>query len=142
MFNLYSKIRNELGGPPSELIGPSYKVRVHKEDIIDQVNRLKQDYERDGNFPCKWMQEHRHYGKLRKGLSESRETPRIVTSSDCISLISLDADKIVVFFRSSHASRLLPVDLSFLLLLQMDFNRLFSRDYVDYYLHFGSLHVY
>lgn len=145
MTNLYESLVDELlrEGTPLGMLTETFGVHRRIEMPYQYVSESIKTF-RDVLPTYQWTHrenmERLHYNKLRYSLSHSfaenwfykkewiGETRRVIAlSSDCISSISLylrpDPDRIMmsVYFRSSHLTRLFPVDFSFLINLPQMF---------------------
>ncbi len=154
-----------------ECIGYSFGIAMNLDQIHLERSMLK-DSLPSFDWEKKEEQELSHYNKLTWGLVHSfgenwfykKEAPditrrAIVTSSDCISAISLhirhNTMYVVTMFRSSHYDRLLPSDMRFIAGIPEMYLKELGRireafdvtswntpqvDKVEFYFNFASLH--
>jgi len=158
-------------GELTEIIGVNCKVELPFYAVPGSLTQFRQ-YLPKYPWDHRRNMEYLHYNKLRYALSHAfaenwfykkewiADTRRVIAlSSDCISAISVYVRNhhlyLVVYFRSSHLTRLLPVDLSFLVSLPHQFmsdligtvetfeipNEVPSIIDTTYHLSFGNLHA-
>ena len=183
--NIYEEIRDDLEeygidrpNGHKEILGYSIVDNyLNAYELQAAKRRFKGLYE--GDWDHKIMMEVEHYKKLEGGLLHAMNETKyyvkdqllesrrfVVTSTDCISTIQIifrnDEIFVGVYFRSSHAKNLLPVDLDFIYgLIRKTLDHLKYRENTEDYrevtpevvhkmnnipirikLDFGSLHTY